>query len=150
MTLFWLWVSAGCAASGLAGFSAMRFGARKLWTASPAAATICRPGPLRTVTVAASAPTAVPERAARPAAPRAKKVAAVEIMAAPPPTAARPESAKLALWASQVKAGQRTMTVATDGCRVTWNRTCKHGYPSWLVYLAYLKRRPAPKRHNPR
>jgi hypothetical protein len=92
----------------------------------------------------------VRERAARPAASRAKKIAAAETVAAPVPTATRPESAKLALWARQVKAGERTMTVATDGCRVTWNRTCRHGHPSWLVYLAYLKRRPAPKRHNPR
>ena len=47
---------------------------------------------------------------------------------------------KLALWASQVKAGERKMSIATDGCRVTWNRTCKHGHPSWLVHLGYLRR----------
>jgi hypothetical protein len=30
------------------------------------------------------------------------------------------------------------MTVATDGCRVTWIRSCKHGHPRSLVYLDYL------------
>jgi hypothetical protein len=57
----------------------------------------------------------------------------------------------LALWARQIKAGERKMTIATDGCRVTWSRTCKHGHPSWLVRLGYLKRpRPPVARHTPR
>jgi hypothetical protein len=56
----------------------------------------------------------------------------------PQPTSARPDEQQLALWASQIEAGKRKMTVATDGCRVTWNRSCKHGHPSWLVYLDYL------------
>jgi hypothetical protein len=46
----------------------------------------------------------------------------------------------LALWASQVEAGTRKMSIATDGCRVTWNRVCKHGHPSWLIHLDYLSR----------
>jgi hypothetical protein len=56
----------------------------------------------------------------------------------PEPTAAAPPVAKLILRASQVKAGTRKMSIATDGCRVTWNRSCKHGHPSWLVHLRYL------------
>ena len=148
MTLFWLWVSAGCAASGLAGFSAVRFAARGLGTDGPELAMPTRPEPGRT----AIAVTGVGERErpARPAAPRARRVAPAASAPAPAPTAARPEAAKLALWARQVKAGERKMTVATDGCRVTWNRACKHGHPSWLVHLGYLKRQPSPKRHNPR
>jgi hypothetical protein len=54
------------------------------------------------------------------------------------------------MWARQVEAGARKMSIATDGCRVTWNRTCKHGHPSWLVHLGYLKRHQPPQRHNPR
>jgi hypothetical protein len=50
-----------------------------------------------------------------------------------------------------VKAGQRTFSVATDGCRVTWDRRCKHGHPTWLVHLGLLSQhRPAPRRHRPR
>ena len=63
----------------------------------------------------------------------------------PAPTAPEPGAAKLARWARQVEAGERTMSIATDGCRVTWNRTCKHGHPSWLVHLGYLKRTPDAK-----
>ena len=67
------------------------------------------------------------------------------------PTAPEPEAEKLALWARQIKAGERKMSVATDGCRVTWNRTCKHRHPSWLVYLGYLEAGPPPpKRRTPR
>ena len=91
------------------------------------------------------------ERAPAPrAAPPRRRAAAVKPEPAPAPTAPRPEAEKLALWARQVVAGERKMSVATDGCRVTWNRTCKHGHPTWLVYLGYLKRREPPKRHNPR
>jgi hypothetical protein len=79
-----------------------------------------------------------------------RRVAPAPVAPAPEPTAERPAAEKLALWARQVKAGERKMSVATDGCRVTWNRICKHGHPSWLVYLGYLKRQPAPTRHNPR
>ena len=106
--------------------------------------------PARTVLSVADAPAVERVRPTRPAAPRAKKAAVAEAAPAPAPTAARPEAAKLALWARQVKAGERRMTTATDGCRVTWNRACKHGHPSWLVHLGYLKRQPSPKRHNPR
>ena len=94
--------------------------------------------PARTVITVAAAPAVERVRPTRPAAPRAKKAAVAEAAAAPAPTVARPEAAKLALWARQVKAGERRMTIATDGCRVTWNRTCKHGHPSWLVRLGYL------------
>lgn len=58
--------------------------------------------------------------------------------AIPVPTAPQPEEHKLVLWASQIEVGARKMTVATDGCRVTWDRRCKHGHPSWLVELEYL------------
>ena len=150
MMLFWLWVGAGCAACWLAGFSAVRFAGRGLSTDSPEAAMPTRPDPARTVIRVARAPAVERERPTRSAAPRAKKVALAKPTPAPSPTAARPEAAKLALWARQVKAGERRMTVATDGCRVTWNRACKHGHPSWLVHLGYLKRQPSPKRHNPR
>jgi hypothetical protein len=54
------------------------------------------------------------------------------------PTVARPEDRELTLWAGQIEAGLRKMTRATDGCRVTWDRSCKHGHPSWLVHLEYL------------
>ena len=147
---FWLWVSAGCAVSGLAGFSAVRFAGRGLSTDIPEAAMPTRLEPARTVISVAAAPAVERVRPTRPAAPRAKKAAVAEAAPAPAPTAARPEAAKLALWARQVKAGERRMTIATDGCRVTWNRACKHGHPSWLVHLGYLKRQPSPKRHNPR
>ena len=147
---FWLWVSAGCAASGLAGFSAVRFAGRGLSTDIPEGAMPTRLEPARTVISVAAAPAVERVRPTRPAAPRAKKAAVAETAPAPAPTAARPEAAKLALWARQVKAGERRMTTATDGCRVTWNRACKHGHPSWLVHLGYLKRQPSPKRHNPR
>ena len=148
--LFWLWVTAGCAASGLAGFSAVRFAGRGLSTDIPEAAMPTRLEPARTVISVAAAPAVERVRPTRPAAPRAKKAAVAEAAPAPAPTAARPQAAKLALWARQVKAGERRMTIATDGCRVTWNRACKHGHPSWLVHLGYLKRQPSPKRHNPR
>jgi hypothetical protein len=151
MTLFWLWVIAGCAACGLAGFSFMRFGTRRFVTAAPAqarAATTSSPPPARAPVVFPRAPMRV-ERPARPAAPRAKRV--VRAPTPPPaPTVPRPAAEKLALWTRQVKAGERKMSLATDGCRVTWNRTCKHGHPTWLVHLGYLKRHPGPKRHHPR
>jgi hypothetical protein len=151
MTLYWLWVSAGCAASGLFGFSAVRLGARRLWTEDTAAQA---PENEQAWPPQPQAPEIVPvpalrERPASPAARRMPKAGAGR-QPAPEPTGPRPEAAKLALWARQVRAGERKMSIATDGCRVTWNRTCKHGYPSWLVHLGYLKRHHHLPRHNPR
>jgi hypothetical protein len=167
MTLFWLWVSVGCAVSALIGFSTVRLGARKLgtdaWppepsalpperapevvaTASPLLERPVPPAVTRTRPVTAKQTTArqTPRKRARP------KTAQPELAEpAPIPTAPRPDAEKLALWARQVKAGERRMSVATDGCRVTWNRTCKHGHPSWLVHLGYVRRHYLP-RNNPR
>jgi hypothetical protein len=75
-------------------------------------------------------PKPVPHQRAKPVPPQRPS--------APKPTVAQPHERQLALWASQVAAGTRTMSLATDGCRVTWNRRCKHGHPSWLVHLEYL------------
>ena len=215
MTPFWLWVSAGCAACGLVGFSAVRLGVRRLWSegaaTSPPARQIVRqvaavaaperqererlaaaPAPepemswpaqprapeivARVAALGERPETALPARASEPAetalparasepaetaapadtskpaetaAPARTSKPAATPRPAPAPTGPRPESAKLALWARQVKAGERKMSIATDGCRVTWNRTCKHGHPSWLVHLGYLKRHHLP-RHTPR
>jgi hypothetical protein len=52
----------------------------------------------------------------------------------------RPEGEKLERWARQVRNGERTFSLATDGCRVTWDRRCKHGHQSWLVHLGLLTR----------
>jgi hypothetical protein len=58
---------------------------------------------------------------------------------------------QLILWSRQVTAGERKMSLATDGCRVTWDRTCRHGHPTWLVHLGYLECTRAPlERHTPR
>jgi hypothetical protein len=162
MTSFWVWVSAGCALSALFGFSAVRLGARKLgggpWLLEEPARTtpqLPRPAVFTLPAIDAGVPPApvqvrpAPERLeSRVESPAAKAAEAVQAPA-PAPTGDRPEAKKLALWARQVKAGERKMSLATDGCRVTWNRTCKHGHPSWLVHLGYLKRHQLP-RHNPR
>lgn len=159
MTLYWLlWVSAGCVACGLAGFSTVRYGRHKLLTGEREEAgrsAAPRPRAPAVIASAAAVHERVPQRVApqpgaRPAVTRPKHVAAATTVPAPAPTAARPEAEQLALWARQVKAGERKLSIATDGCRVTWNRTCKHGHPSWLVHLGYLKRRPGLKRQNPR
>ena len=172
MTLFWLWVSVGCALSALIGFSTVRLGARKFGTDAWGAPESARE---RSASPAERAPevvaTASPliERPVRPAVTRTRPITAKQTTAkqtprkrpqpkttrpktaepVPEPTAPRPDAEKLALWARQVKAGERKMSVATDGCRVTWNRTCKHGHPSWLVHLGYLRRNYLP-RSNPR
>jgi hypothetical protein len=177
MTLFWLFVSAGCAVSGLLGFAAVRFGTRELLKEAAAAHPLEReiwarraptpareiprkdaaaPAPAREIPwpPQGRAPQAVAGDAglggppATPAPARTPKPAAAP-QPVPAPTGPRPQAAKLALWARQVKAGERKMSIATDGCRVTWNRTCKHGHPSWLVHLGYLKRHHLP-RHTPR
>lgn len=172
MTLFWLWVSVGCAVSALIGFSTVRLGARKLgtdaWGAPGPAPEPSASPPERAPEVVATASPLL-ERPVRAAATRTRPVTAKQTTAkqtprkrarpktaqpkqaqpAPIPTAPRPDAEKLALWARQVKAGERRMSVATDGCRVTWNRTCKHGHPSWLVHLGYVRRHYLP-RNNPR
>jgi len=137
VTPFWLWVSMGCMLSALAGFSAVRFGIPALQTAAE------RPA-REPVLVASSAATVVkrPERrppgsigpAPRDANAATRRRAAVE-RPAPAPIVPPPDADKLALWARQVRDGERTFTLATDGCRVTWNRRCKHGHRSWLVHL---------------
>lgn len=148
MTPFWLWVGMGCMLSGLLGFSAVRFAVPGLQAAArerprPAAREVEAP-------IAVASTPAVVERPERPPpgsvgpAPRApteatRRRAALE-RPAPPPTVARPEADKLALWARQVRDGERTFTLATDGCRVTWNRRCKHGHRSWLVHLGLAPR----------
>jgi hypothetical protein len=162
MTSFWVWVSAGCALSALFGFSAVRFGARKLgggpWLLEEparAAPQLPRPAVFTLPAVDLGVPPALvevppaPELTEPPAEPPPAKAAQAVHAPAPAPTSDRPDATKLALWARQIKAGERKMSIATDGCRVTWNRTCKHGHPSWLVHLGYLKRHQLP-RHNPR
>ena len=177
MTLFWLWVSVGCAVSALIGFSTVRLGARRLgtdgWdtpgqvpepsaspperapevvaTASPLPELPVRPAAARTRQVTAKQTTAKqrPQKRAQPKTTKSRPTQPKPAQAVPSPTAPRPDAEKLALWARQVKAGERKMSVATDGCRVTWNRTCKHGHPTWLVHLGYLRRNYLP-RNNPR
>jgi hypothetical protein len=150
MTPFWLWVSMGCMLSALLGFSAVRFAVPGFQAAAAARGRARRAArEVEAPVVVASAP-AVVERPERPPpgsvgpAPRgtneaARRRAALE-RPAPPPTVARPEADKLALWARQVRDGERTFTLATDGCRVTWNRRCKHGHRSWLVHLGLAPR----------
>jgi hypothetical protein len=153
MTLFWLWVIAGCATCGLLGFSAVQFGARRLEREaraefpSPAVREFSLPLQPQAPRTVASSPL-LRDRAPILAAPRRRKSVA-RPQSAPEPTGPPPEAAKLVLWARQVKAGERKMSIATDGCRVTWNRTCKHGHPSWLVHLGYLKLHHL-QRHTPR
>jgi hypothetical protein len=183
MSLFWLWVSAGCAASALMGFSMVRLGARQFgkdnWQVPGAQQTPEPPAtglsellavapevlerPARSAMPPAKSRTAAPKPAtparrgrSRPAESRPKQTSRKraqpkpEPASAPPaPTAPKPDPEQLALWTRQIKAGKRQMSVATDGCRVTWNRTCKHGHPSWLVHLGYLRRSHL-QRHTPR
>jgi hypothetical protein len=151
MTLFWLWVSAGCVACALAAFCVVRLGTRRFERNAPEGSA---PRPSRPVTppppadvvwervaaerppVRADPPTLAAERPTRAASrPRPRP----RPQAAPGATAEQPAPEKLALWAGQVRAGERKMSLATDGCRVTWNRICKHGHPSWLVALGYLE-----------
>jgi hypothetical protein len=182
MTFFWLWVSAGCLACALIGFSMVRLGADLLegdaWhvpepeqelpeppatgvpeffvvppeVLEPSARPPLRPAQTHT---GARQPATPPQpRRARPAESRSVQTTHKAQTNGTPksvltPTAPRPDAEKLALWTRQIKAGKRQMSVATDGCRVTWNRTCKHGHPTWLVHLGYLRRSHL-QRHNPR
>ena len=164
MTSFWLWVSAGCALSALFGFAAVRLGARKLgggpWhVEEPAAdgAVDCR---ARRFSLSPRSTSACLRRSSKslrcasspepPVEPPAAKAAAAPQAPAPAPTTVAPgrEEARRS-GPGRSRPGERKMSIATDGCRVTWNRTCKHGHPSWLVHLGYLKRHQLP-RHNPR
>jgi hypothetical protein len=136
---FWLWVCCGCAASAAAGFTFTRFAVSNLprfHAVNPESIPVRDelPESTRSAQPTAAVATVVRERAA---AATKRRAAATRT---PAPTGPEPEAAKLALWARQIKAGERKMSIATDGCRVTWNRTCKHGHPSWLVRLGYLKR----------
>ena len=162
MTPFWLWVSAGCALSALFGFAAVRLGARKLgggsWQVEEPVQTarrLPRPAVLTPPAIDVGVRPAlvevppVREQPEPPVEHPARKAAAAPQVPAPAPTTSRPDAKKLAAWARQIKAGERKMSIATDGCRVTWNRTCKHGHPSGLVHLGYLKRHQL-ARHNPR
>ena len=173
MTTYWLLVSAGCACSALFGFSAVRLAPRllKAREVDPASTPVWELPPTPAQEPVAATATVVPEpppAAPRPAQPRraagaaapkqspsgvAPKKPRASAAAQRPraPTALEPKPKKLALWARQVKAGERKMSLATDGCRVTWNRTCKHGHPTWLVHLGYLEAGPPPpKRRTPR
>ena len=86
--------------------------------------------------------------AARPATAAARRTATPR---APEPTVPEPSPVQLILWSRQVTAGERKMSLATDGCRVTWDRTCRHGHPTWLVHLGYLESTRVPlDRHTPR
>jgi hypothetical protein len=216
MMTSWLWVSAGCVACALAGFSAVRVGGRLLglldgtseapvqelpvrrepivpgqprppvavWSAPDVRARPARPAAPKATVVPAQAATppappapgrllsqpggageepvrerlirrephapaavwSAPDVRARPArsAPLNLKVTAARTATPPAPTTPQPQAEKLALWARQIQTGQRKMSIATDGCRVTWNRTCKHGHPSWLVHLGYVRPRAGP------
>ncbi len=141
MTFFWLWVSAGCLACALAGFFVVRLGTRRFERNAPKP-TASRPSTPITPRLPADvvwervAAERLPVAAERPA--RAPSASRPRSQAASSPTAEQPAPEKLALWAGQVRAGERKMSLATDGCRVTWNRICKHGHPSWLVALGYL------------
>ncbi|MDX6553504.1 MAG: hypothetical protein QOH74_1992 [Gaiellales bacterium] len=150
MTPFWLWLAIGSQLSAALGFSVVRYGipgvravaGRRLGRRRERAQARpllerADPRPSRPITTASGA--------------RARRPHAAVSRPAPAPTVPRPEAEKLALWARQVKAGERTFSIATDGCRVTWDRRCKHGYPSWLVQLGLLSPRlPRPRRHRPR
>jgi hypothetical protein len=143
MTLFWLWVCAGCLACALAGFCAVRLGTRRFERNAPEPSasrpstpiTARLPADVVWEPVAAERPPVAAERPARaPSASRPRP----RSQAAPSPTTEQPAPDKLALWAGQVRAGERKMSLATDGCRVTWDRICKHGHPSWLVARGFL------------
>ena len=130
MTSFWLWVAVGCAGAAVGGFAAMRLGSRAIHHDDAADASLAPvPAPVdRSSATAARTP--VPTVAAPANPPAASAVA---------PTAPEPPARQLRMWARQVESGERKMSIATDGCRVTWNRHCKHGHPSWLVHLGYLE-----------
>jgi hypothetical protein len=160
MTPFWIWVAVGCQLSVALGFWATRYGIPGVRSVAGRRPERPRERPRADEAPAVVASTATVREPPRPAAavapPASKRRAAparrsaTAMRPAPAPTVQQPEAEKLALWARQVKAGERTFSLATDGCRVTWNRRCKHGHPSWLVHLGLLAPRQAPRRHRPR
>ena len=165
MTPFWFWVSIGCELSALLGFCAVRFGVRWLQGVGDRGLRRQATPEHQVMTLVASAPAVrevavqLPSReAVGSAAPRtangrpalAVRSAAAVSRPAPAPTTPRPEAEKLALWTRQVRNGERRFSLATDGCRVTWNRRCKHGHPSWLVHLGLLASRETVRRHRAR
>jgi hypothetical protein len=144
-----------CAVSGILGFAVVRLGAAmsrgRAFYRDLGGAVASVPAPTPPHPAAASAgPTrarhhrGASERAiARGSrAPRAQQYRAQPVprlrASLPAPSVVQPDDRRLALWAREVAAGTRKMSLATDGCRVTWNRRCKHGHPSWLVYLEYI------------
>jgi hypothetical protein len=131
MTSFWLWVAVGCAGAAVGGFAAMRLGSRALHHEDAADASVApEPDPAARTPAAGAPPARGTATTASP--PAASAVA---------PTAPEPPARQLRMWARQVESGERKMSIATDGCRVTWNRLCRHGHPSWLVHLGYLRPR---------
>jgi hypothetical protein len=158
MTPFWLWLAIGCQLSAALGFSVVRYGIPGVRAVAGRTLGRRRERAQAKPVVVASAPPVIERADPRPSQPiatasgaRTTRPHAALSRPAPAPTVLRPEAEKLALWARQVKAGERTFSIATDGCRVTWDRRCKHGYPSWLVQLGLLSpRRPSPRRHRPR
>jgi hypothetical protein len=159
MTMSWALLLISCTATAAVAFSLVRFGATafKRAASAPARSTWVfdsAPAPSRRVPVPpapvyrepAPEPTAhAPARStsvfdSSPALSRRVPVppAPVYREPAPEPTAPKPDDRLLELWAVQVEDGARKMTLATDGCRVTWNRRCKHGHPAWIVDRSYL------------
>ena len=159
MTPFWLWVGIGCAFSALSGFSIVRYGVPGLRALAVPGAGHAPARAQQASSVVASPPAVEHEPlpvgevvriAVPPPRPAGAKKRRPAVARAAAPTTARPEADKLELWARQVRDGRRTFSLATDGCRVTWDRRCKHGHPSWLVHLGLLTPREMPARQRPR
>lgn len=53
-------------------------------------------------------------------------------MSFPEPTVDEPSDEQLQEWMID------SIVQATDGCSVEPDGICRHGYPSWLVYLGYI------------
>jgi hypothetical protein len=119
-----LWLSLGCVVCAIAGFSLVRLVAGILSDDTPKAPAL---------------PLTTSRQDVSPAVPAMVKQSPARSVAINP----EPAPEKLELWARQIRAGERKMSLATDGCRVTWNRRCKHGHPTWLVELGYLSTQPA-------
>ena len=134
MTTPWAILLLCCMAAGIVAFSAARLARDAFEQPSAPEGAPRRPPAAAAVPMRSSAVESPPERSRRLPVPPPPAYATP----APEPTAPQPDSRLLELWAVQVEEGARKMTVATDGCRVTWNRRCKHGHPAWIVALNYL------------